>query len=655
MALFVLALDICAHASLAQTAPASGTQPATNPMPAVRADRWSDAETAVADHPDPVTRKLVQYYRLLAPGQARASEIAAFMTDQPDWPAQALLDRRRQDALAQETGETTALALCESAPPTQAAAMLRCAAALAEAGQSSRGATLARQAWVHVVTEQAQEITFLRRWAGLPTTDDEWARFQRLAWKDPEAATRQVARLDPDRRSLAELRLALRRDDSTSDTAFAALGASRWQDPGLMLDRARQLRRLGRMAEAVALWRDAGGQAQAGAPTRLADFWSERHLLTRRLMQDGAPAEALTVVAGHGQTSAEVVTEAEFLAGFIALRMLNDPVRAQRHFAALDQASKAAITQGRAHYWLGRAAETGGSDPTPHFRRAAAWATTFYGQLAALRLGEDRPTRNTRILSLRDPSWTPDAAFAFGGREVVRAATWLIGWGEAARAKPFLLRMDELAPVPADRAITAALALRAGIPDTAVFVARRVGRDGGMLAEAGWPMPFEPPGDFDAAVALGIMRQESSFDIAAISSSGARGLMQLMPFTARDVAKKLGIQTSLPALTSDTAHNMRLGTTYLRDMLARFGANLPESLPLAAAAYNAGPHRVDRWVSEIGDPRTGDIAMLDWIERIPFNETRNYVQRVLENVVIYRAKRRDQTETLFQAWEGARR
>jgi soluble lytic murein transglycosylase len=215
--------------------------------------------------------------------------------------------------------------------------------------------------------------------------------------------------------------------------------------------------------------------------------------------------------------------------------------------------------------------------------------------------------------------------------------------------------MDDLAPVPTDRANTAALALRAGIPDTAVFVARRVGRDGGMLAEAGWPMPYEPPSDFDAAVALGIMRQESSFDIAAISSSGARGLMQLMPFTARDVAKKLGIQTSLPTLTSDSAHNMRLGTAYLRDMLARFGANLPESLPLAAAAYNAGPHRVDRWVSEIGDPRAGDIAMLDWIERIPFNETRNYVQRVLENIVIYRAKRRDQAETLFQAWEGPRR
>jgi soluble lytic murein transglycosylase len=356
------------------------------------------------------------------------------------------------------------------------------------------------------------------------------------------------------------------------------------------------------------------------------------------------------MVAAHGQTAAEVVTEAEFLAGFIALRLLRDPARATRHFTALDRASQAAITQGRAHYWLGRAAEAAGADGRPHFRRAAAWSTTFYGQMAALHLNEARAVRDGRIRDQRDPGWTQEMVLAYGGREVVRAAVWLIAWGDAPRARAFLLRMDEIAPVPAERSLTAAFALRVGLPDTAVFVARRIGRDGGMLAESGWPMPFAPPEDFDAAVALGVMRQESSFDIGAVSSSGARGLMQLMPFTARDVARKLGIATSLPALTSDTQHNMRLGTTYLRDMLARFGG----SLPLAVAAYNAGPSRVDRWLADLGDPRTGDPAMLDWIERIPFNETRNYVQRVLENIVIYRVRRGEGAETLSLGWEGVR-
>ena len=640
----VLALAGGAWPSLAQDR-------AGNPIPAIRADRWADAAAEVAGHPDPVARKLVEYYRVLAPNAASAADIAAFIDGQPDWPAQPLLERRRQDALTLEPSDQVAAQLCLASEPTQGSAMLRCAAALAAVGRADIAGQVALRAWVRAIAEPGQEANFLRRWAGLATPDDEWARFQRLAWRDTDAAARQVDRLSPAHVPLARARIALRRDDPSADAAFLALGDAWRPDPGLMLDRARWLRRQGRMADAVALWRDAGVAAQSQPAANQAEFWSERHLMTRRLMQDGAPADAYAIVADHGQTNPETVTEAEFLAGFIALRLLNDPVRATVHFNALDRASKAAITQGRAHYWLARSAEAAGGDPIPHLRRSAAWATTFYGQLAALRLREAREARDGRILSLRDPTWTTDGVLAFGGREVIRAATWLIAWGDAPRARPFLLRMDDIAPVPADRALTAELALRSGIPDTAVFVARRVGRDGGMLPEAGWPMPFEPPGDFDAAVALGIMRQESSFDVGAISPSGARGLMQLMPFTAREVAKKLGVPTSLPALTSDTAHNMRLGTTYLRDMLARFGG----SLPLAAAAYNAGPHRVDRWLSDFGDPRTGDIAMLDWLERIPFNETRNYVQRVLENVVIYRAKRRDPAETLSLTWEVAAR
>jgi soluble lytic murein transglycosylase len=207
--------------------------------------------------------------------------------------------------------------------------------------------------------------------------------------------------------------------------------------------------------------------------------------------------------------------------------------------------------------------------------------------------------------------------------------------------------MDELAPDPADRALTARFALRLGLPDTAVFVARRMGRDGLALPEAGWPIAAEPPATpIDPTVALGLIRQESSFDIGAISPSGARGLMQLMPFTAQAVAKQIGTATSLVSLTADPAHNMRLGTTYFREMLDRFD----NSLPLAIAAYNAGPHRVDQWLPENGDPRVGPIDMIDWIELIPFNETRNYVQRVLENVVIYRARRGENTPTLLAQW-----
>ncbi len=269
----------------------------------------------------------------------------------------------------------------------------------------------------------------------------------------------------------------------------------------------------------------------------------------------------------------------------------------------------------------------------------AAWPTTFYGQLAALALGV---TPASLIAKIHDPAWTQDTALGFTGHEVVRAAAWLIAWGDPQRARQFLMRMDELAPIPAERALTAAFAQYAGMPDTAVAVARRMGRDGLMMPRLGWPAPFDTGAVPDPAFALGIMRQESSFDIGAVSSSGARGLMQLMPPTATAVAKQLGILASVPTLTVDASHNIRLGTAYLQEVLTRFD----NCLPLAAAAYNAGPTRVAQWLTENGDPRTGPIDMVDWIELIPTGETRNYVQRVAENTVMYRAIRNDPTPIL---------
>jgi len=211
-----------------------------------------------------------------------------------------------------------------------------------------------------------------------------------------------------------------------------------------------------------------------------------------------------------------------------------------------------------------------------------------------------------------------------------------VAWGEPRRAKAFLLRLAETAAGAADRAMAARMALGLGLPDQAVAIARRAGRDGLMLPEAGWPIAVEPPdGAVEPAVTLGLIRQESSFDAQAGSPAGAQGLMQLMPATAAGVARRLNEAVSLPALTADAAYNMRLGTAYLQTLLDQFGG----ALPLALAGYNAGPNRVLDWLAGYGDPQTGAIDMIDWIELIPFNETRNYVQRVIENVVIYAARR----------------
>jgi peptidoglycan lytic transglycosylase len=615
------------------------------PIAAIRADRWADAQRAAAGYADPVATKLVTYFRLLAPGAATADEITDFMAQNPDWPNQALLERRRQEAIAADPDLASTLAQCDRNALSLPQTLLHCAEALANAGRNAQAQEDARRAWAAGVGDEAG---FLRRWSGSLRPDDDWERYQHLIMRDQAAAARDLPRLDPTHRAAAEARLALQRDAPNADALAAALSESVRREPGVMLDRARWLRRNDRTADALALWKRAGEAAQRDAPADdLAGFWNERNLLARRLLRDGDAAGAYALADQHGLVAPEQMLDAEFLAGFIALRRLKDPVAAKRHFAVLAQQSKAAITQGRAHYWLGRAAAAAGGDPRPEYEMAAAWPTTFYGQLAALALGDDTAALGHRITALHDPSYTREQVLAFTDREVVRAAAMLVAWNDPQRARSFLLRMDDLAPDPADRSLTARFALRVGLPDTAVSVARRMGRDGLVLPEAGWPIAAEPPdGAVDPAVALGLIRQESSFDIGAVSPSGARGLMQLMPFTAQAVAKRIGTATSLPTLTSDPAHNMRLGTSYLREMLDRFD----NSLPLAVAAYNAGPHRVDQWLPENGDPRVGPIDMLDWIELIPISETRNYVQRVLENVVIYRARRGESTPTLLAQW-----
>jgi soluble lytic murein transglycosylase len=321
---------------------------------------------------------------------------------------------------------------------------------------------------------------------------------------------------------------------------------------------------------------------------------------------------------------------------------------------ALAAGSTAVLSQSRAHYWLARAIAAAGGDATAEYTAACVWPTTFYGQLACIALKQDPAAR---IRALRDPAATRAEVLDLTAREVVRAAVLLVAWGEPRRAHAFILRMDALAPSPGDRVLTARLALALGMPDMAVFIARRIGQHQSIPPHAGWPLAFDPPaGVVDPALALGVMRQESSFDVAAVSPSGARGLMQLMPATAQVVAQQIGDPVKLASLTVDPTINMRLGTAYLHGLLEQFA----NSVPLAVAAYNAGPSRVDQWLAANGDPRVapaggaaspggtvGAPDMVDWIELIPFGETRNYVQRVLENTEVYRAKLNEAATSQF--------
>jgi soluble lytic murein transglycosylase len=485
------------------------------------------------------------------------------------------------------------------------------------------------------------EARFLQRWQALLTPADEVQRFAALLAANAPAAAAQIGRLSKADQPLARARLAVRGNDPKAPALIAALRPAQRADPDLVLDELRALRRANREDDAMAVWTAQGVAAeQAAGAARASAFWAERSQLARRMLQEGDNKAAFRLADDDMQTDPEAQADAAFLAGFIALRRLDQPAVAAARFQLLAK-STAAISQARAHYWLARAAAAQHDDATARseYGAAAAWPTTYYGQLAVLALGGDAAALEGRIGALADPVWTSQQALDFAGRELTRAAAVLVAWGDPARARAFLQQVASLAADPATRSMDAHFALGLDLPDQAVAVARKAGRDGTLLPQSGWPLAADPPDQpVAAAVSLGIIRQESSFDIGAVSASGARGLMQLMPGTAAQVGRQIGVAVPAASLTTDAAGNMRLGSAYLGQLVDQFGG----ALPLAIAAYNAGPNRVQQWLGDNGDPRTpGGVGMIDWIELIPFSETRNYVQRVIENIAVYRARRHE--------------
>lgn len=607
-------------------------------MVALQAGRWSEAELIARQGADPLAAKLVTWARLQVRGQATAEEVAAFTTANPDWPLPTTLTLRGEEALPVLADDALVLRLFARTPPRGLPARRLLAEALARQGDTAGAARAAREGWREAGADPVSEPTYLAAFANVLTAEDHRARFERLAWtRQGPAAARMLPLLPPEARLNAELRLALAGDQPGAEAGATPRAA---QDLGLAMELARFLRRQERDREAAAVWQRAEPLQRDLSPEAARAIWAERQLLSRKLLRLGDTDNAYRTAAAHGQTEGEGLHEAEFWAGFIALRRLSDAPRAARHFARLGEGSSSIITQARAHYWRGRAAAGQGraEEARAHFSAAAGFPNAFYGQLAALALGESAPQLAQRILSTRPPQPSAEAASAFLDKELARAVLTLADLGDTGRARAFLLRLEEISATPAEQVLTARLAHAIGRPDHAVWVARRGGIDGVMMLPEGYPTPYTLPegAEVEPAFAYAVTRQESNFDPAAVSSANARGLMQLLPSTATLVARQLGIPHQLGWLTSQPEHNMRLGARYLGDQLARFG-----NLAMAAAAYNAGPRRVDEWLVTYGDPRVpgeaGGADMIDWMEQIPFTETRNYAQRVVENAVVYRA------------------
>ncbi|MCF8491333.1 MAG: transglycosylase SLT domain-containing protein [Rhodospirillum sp.] len=605
-------------------------------------DEWSTARNLARKTTDPLLADVVWWRHLQVNGgkdDPGIQERMAFLDHHPDWPRTGTIQRLvENDMLDRQPPAKNAIAFFTRRPPVSNKGKLVLARAYMDSGLPDKASPLVREAWVDGDYSQKDETNALARFRSLLTAKDHWARADRLVWDDQyPAANRMLRLLDKGHASLISARIVLGSGKGNADAAVAAVPKDLRGDPGLVFERVRWRRMAGLPAAAGDLLVEKGT-----ATGREDKWWRERAILIRDALDAHQVKKAYRLAASHEHDQGAAFAEGEWLAGWIALRFLKDPAKAYPHFTSLHDGVATPISRSRGAYWAGRAAEAlkKPKEATAWYEKAAIHPATFYGQLAAEKLGKPLSS----LIPAQDPAPTAEARAALAADPMVTIARQLAELNRRDELMSFILTLNGKYTDLASRGAIAAIALDKGHLGVGVHMARRASLDGTLLAEGGYPLP---PGltervvdhanrqNLHPAEILGLARQESNFDPTAHSRVGALGLMQLMPATARKVSEQEGIPFNQTNLTEDPAYNVRLGARYLGDLMKRFGG----SVVLSAAGYNAGPGRPVQWMKDNGDPRTMSLEnAVDWIEKIPFPETRNYVQRVIEGMLVYRVR-----------------
>jgi soluble lytic murein transglycosylase len=585
-------------------------------------DGAAAAREAARGH-DPALATAIEWVALMH-GGGSFGQITGFITAHPDWPSQGPLMRRAEEA-AGSASDSAVLAWFAAHPPITPGGKLREAELWMEHGKRDQGIELVREVWINGTYNKSDERSFLQRYHPLLREADHEARLDRLLWDNQrEEAKRMLPRVSPGWQALGMARMALANLEAGTERLVARVPASLQGNPGLVYERVRWRRRKEHYDDAIPLLES--------APKELVrpEAWAvEREVLARYLLGDRKAATAYRITTHHGVTSGPHFAELEFLSGWIALRYLKQPDVAYEHFVRLYDHVKLPISIARGAYWSARAAEAMNYKQLAEswYATAADQITTYYGQLAAAHIGAPGAAR------IGEPRPTPQEIAAFDRRDIVRVTRVLTQIGAEDYVRPFVRHLAEHAANPVEYALVARLATQIDRPDLAIAAAKRASYAGVTLLGEGYPVDTVPAGGpVERPLVLAMTRQESAFDSGAVSTAGARGLMQLMPATASHVARSLGLPFSMARLTGDRHYNLTLGREYLNGLIGNFAG----SYVLAVAAYNAGPARVQDWMHEFGDPRVKNADVIDWIESIPVAETRNYVQRVLENLQVYR-------------------
>ena len=597
---------------------------------------------------DPAARKVVEWAVLRAPGsKATFDQFAGFIRENPAWPSIGLLRRRAEGALWEDKLPlATVRGYFADNLPVSAKGRYALARALLAQGNRAEAQRLVREAWREHDGSADLEAQVLDAFGDLLTRADHKARMDRSLYdEDFDTGMRMAQRLGDTEVAIARARIAMMRGASNADALFDAVPDSAKRDPGLLFNRIRWLRRAEKISEAVQLM-----LAAPRDPAVLHDldaWWIERRALARELLDLRDPRTAYRIARDAVPPSRENYrVEHQFTAGWIALRFLNDPATAQTHFERIPHGISNPISLARAGYWQGRAAEAMGHlrEARHHYEFAARFPTAYYGQLARTKLAM------TELGLRRPPELDATKRAALRNHPLVRALEILYAIDARDLVIPFLADVGDRAVDPAALAMLGEIAVRARDARGALFLgktalARGLPFDTYAFPTVGIP-EFKPIGPAaDRSLVYAIARQESHFNQQTVSRANAMGLMQVTPAAGRYVAKKFGVTYDQKRLLSDPVYNTQMGAAEIADLVADYDG----SYVLSFAAYNAGRGRVRDWIARFGDPRDPNVDPVDWVERIPFSETRNYVQRVLENLLVYRARLNDGAKLRLEA------
>ena len=595
---------------------------------------------------DATAKKLVAWYAL-SRGFGAAAEYREFLEKNPTWPQRWLLQQRMEESLFTRGGAAAdIIGYLTATPPATSVGEAALASAHLAQGDKDKARAIAAKVWRDGDLPATLEAGFIERFGSLLTPADHRWRLDRLLmsdrrWNDGRKAQsayirRMLPLLSADERKKAEARLAVYMRSSAADKMMAELPAETRTDWGLVFQRIQLARRKGNDAAAIKMLLEAPTDAtKIVSPD---DWWDERRALAYEALEKGNAKLAYDLVKEAGALTVNPLKEQRFMAGWLAMRHLKDVARAEKHFRAMREVADGPLSRAKGDYWIGRALEARGQDEEARtfYKRASGERDTFHALLARQKL---KPGDQT--LEIAPPAMPTDEEV-----RTFRSLDSLAGAVIAKKAglggdviRPFLANSRTAMKSEAWSGLVAHLADALGDTQMSLRIAKTALGDGHNLLIYSYPLgafpAYEPLRDPpELAMLLGIARQETEFNMSIVSGAGARGLLQVMPITAKHVCKDHNIKCDIPRLLTDKTYNTMIGSAYIGDRMGEFDG----SYVLTLAGYNAGPGRARQWIREFGDPRSGRIDPIDWIERIPFEETREYVGKVLSNVQIYRAR-----------------